>query len=64
MKNSTVKKIEIDPANPVALADWGIIRDKYTTVLQMKARLADTKTFVPKLAVARAKVPRSLPNVS
>lgn len=45
MKNSTIKKIEIDPHNPVILTDWGIIRDKYTTVLQMKARLADTKNL-------------------
>ena len=41
----TQKKITIDPQNPVALTDWGIIRDKYTTVLQMKARMADTKNL-------------------
>lgn len=45
MKNSTIKKIEIDPQNPVSLPNWGIIRDKYTTVLQMKARLANTKNL-------------------
>jgi hypothetical protein len=45
MKNSTIKKIEIDPQNPVALSDWGIIRDKYTTVLQMKARMSGTKNL-------------------